>query len=180
MSERLKANGEPYKTKWYKPRVGDKRKENGNNGTKRGSDKAARAKREVGNYGRVIHKEEVRAGLEARMQMVLEYYGNQYRFCKLTKTNPLEYREMIRIGMIPPRIAHRIQKHKVQSGCGFTARFCRPDLKFDNHGKPITRKCTNPYLTRKKTKEEAMIEKALKAKKEEAECANISEPNKED
>ncbi|MEG0209034.1 MULTISPECIES: hypothetical protein [Gammaproteobacteria] len=116
----------------------DKRTVNGNNGTKRGNDKTER-KRPTGYY---VLKDEVKAGLAARLEMVIEFYGSQTKVAKMIGVSFGTVNEWRKRGMISARGAQSLHNAYKRNGSkGFRASFCRPDLRFDGNGKPITLRC---------------------------------------
>lgn len=124
--------------------VVDKRTLNGNNGTKRGEDVGER-KRPSGYY---VLKEEVKAGLRARLEMMLEYHktkGNMARELKVTRQ---VVEEWFKRGMISARGAQLSHNAYKRTGGGFRASFCRPDLSFDSNGKPLTLRCKKRHMLR--------------------------------
>lgn len=144
MTEKLKPNGEPYKTSWYTPVEEDKRKENGNNNTSRGGDVKKR-KRRTGYY---VLKDEVVAGLAARTDMIIEHFGGAY---KMAKTLHIKYPNILKwrtFGRISPEGARKIHQYHIRSGKGFTARFCRFDLEFDRNGRAKSNTCQKREMLR--------------------------------
>ena len=123
----------------------DKRTENGNNGTRRGPDVKPR-KRMTGYY---VLKDEVRAGLRARMEIVIEYYGGVTNLKKLIGVSPQLIAHWRKTGMISARGAQKVHNLYKRDGCvGFRASFCRPDLRFDSNGKPLTLRCDRREMLR--------------------------------
>jgi hypothetical protein len=123
----------------------DKRTVNGNNGTRRGKDKKKR-KRKTGYY---VLKDEVRAGLRARFEMVFEYYGTQAEMCRRLKVSHQTIQQWRKRGMISAEGARKVHNDYKRSGCkGYRASFCRPDLRFDANGKPLTTKCDKREMLR--------------------------------
>lgn len=118
--------------------VNDKRKTNGNNGTRRGPDVKER-KRRTGYY---VLKEEVKAGLRARMELVIEHYGGPAKLAHAIKVHPQKVYEWQKRGMISAEGARLIHVAYKRHGCkGFRASFVRFDLSFDSNGKPLTLRC---------------------------------------
>lgn len=116
----------------------DKRSLNGNNGTKRKADLKPRKKR----TGYYVLKPEVKAGLAARLDQVLEYYGSPAALVKAIGINHATLYEWRQRGMISARGATLIHKDYIRNKCqGFRATFCRPDLRFDNNGNALTVRC---------------------------------------
>ncbi|WP_215732760.1 Cro/Cl family transcriptional regulator, partial [Escherichia coli] len=74
----------------------DKRTINGNNGTVRTEDKKQR-KRPSGYY---VLKDEVRAGLRARLEIVLDFFGTKANMAKQLKVTPQIVEEWFNRGMI--------------------------------------------------------------------------------
>lgn len=110
----------------------DKRSLNGNNGLRRGPDKKPRKKAST------IEdmSEEAIAGLRHRMEQVLEYYGSKRNLARRCKTTCGAVDWWVKRGRISPRGAESVHRDYLKNGrIGFTASFCRPDLKFDNNGK---------------------------------------------
>jgi hypothetical protein len=112
----------------------DKRTKNGNNGTRRGPDKKPRKKAAVLND----LTDEAKAGLRKRMEMVIEYYGNTNNLVRRLGMTHGAVRWWLARGRISPEGARRIHRDYKKNGrVGFTASFCRPDLKFDTNGKCV-------------------------------------------
>lgn len=125
----------------------DKRTINGNNGTRRGLDKQPR-KRPTGYY---VLKDEVKAGLRARMETVLEFYGGIGKLAKVLKISRGVVVEWEKRGMISARGCQRLHNLYKRTGSGFRASWCRYDLRFDGNGKPLTLRCDkHHYLHRVK------------------------------
>lgn len=123
----------------------DKRTINGNNGTRRGKDKKPR-KRKTGYY---VLKDEVKAGLRARLDILLEYYGTQAEMSRRLKVSCQTINQWKKRGMISASGAHKVHQDYKRHGCkGYRASFCRPDLKFDSNGKPLTLKCEKREMLR--------------------------------
>ncbi|UEP19919.1 transcriptional regulator, partial [Klebsiella phage vB_Kpn-VAC111] len=52
-------------------------------------------------------------------------------------------------GMISADGAYLVHKSYRRNNCkGFRASFCRPDLRFDSNGKPVTRRCDRREMLR--------------------------------
>ena len=145
----------------------DKRTLNGNNGTKRGAD-VKRRKRPVGYY---VLKDEVKAGLRARLDTVLEFYGSPAKLAKELKVSLQVVYEWRQRGMISARGAQLAHNAYKRNGGGFRASWCRPDLSFDGNGKPLTVRCKKRHMLRVvrqeelATKPEQLSWKRLKALK---------------
>ncbi|UNY50368.1 hypothetical protein RCIP0078_00025 [Klebsiella phage RCIP0078] len=123
----------------------DKRTFNGNNGTSRGKDKKPR-KKPTGYY---VLKDEVRAGLTTRMELVIEAYGGIAKTAKELGVSIQVVQQWIKRGMISADGAYLVHKSYRRNDCkGFRASFCRPDLRFDSNGKPITRRCDRREMLR--------------------------------
>lgn len=130
----------------------DKRTLNGNNGTRRGMDKNQRMR-----TGYYVLKDEVKAGLRARLNMVCEYYGSQAEMCRRLNVTFQVIDQWHRRGMISARGAQKVHNDYKRNGCkGYRASFCRPDLKFDTNGKPITLRCDRREMLRVVTKAEKL------------------------
>lgn len=122
-----------------------KRTLNGNNGTSRGKDKKPR-KKPTGYY---VLKDEVRAGLTTRMELVIEAYGGIAKTAKELGVSIQVVQQWIKRGMISADGAYLVHKSYRRNDCkGFRASFCRPDLRFDSNGKPITRRCDRREMLR--------------------------------
>lgn len=135
MTERLKPNGQPYKTKWYKPVENDKRKTNGNNGTRRGTDKV---KRKAAPKRKPDFKPEVLAGLTYRMNLLIKYHGGTNKLAAKLKINGLRMVLWKQKGYVPNSMLVKIQlMYNRERYTGYSANFCRPDLKLDIHGRVI-------------------------------------------
>lgn len=145
----------------------DKRTLNGNNGTKRGSD-TARRKRPVGYY---VLRDEVKAGLKARLDTILEFYGSPAKLAKELRVSLQVVYEWRQRGMISARGAQLAHNAYKRNGGGFRASWCRPDLSFDGNGKPLTVRCKKRHMLRVVRKEELESKpeqpswKTLKARK---------------
>lgn len=123
----------------------DKRTLNGNNGTRRGKDKAPR-KRKTGYY---VLRDEVKAGIKARTDLILAYYGSQSEMARRLRVSVPVVHQWIKRGMISPDGAHALHKDYKRQGCrGYRASFARPDLRFDANGVPVTRKCQKRDMLR--------------------------------
>ena len=123
----------------------DKRTLNGNNGTRRGKDKKPR-KPPTGYY---VLKDEVRAGLKARLDILLEYYGGVSAMAKRLNVSPQTVNQWCVRGMISATGAKRVHNDYKKYGCkGYRASFCRPDLRFDSNGKPLTKRCDKREMLR--------------------------------
>lgn len=128
----------------------DKRTLNGNNGTIRTEDKKPR-KRPSGYY---VLKDEVRAGLRARLEIVLDFYGSKANLSKQLKVTRQAVEEWCKRGMISARGAQLAHNRYKRTGEGFRATFCRPDLQFDGNGKPLTLRCKKRQMLRVVTEDE--------------------------
>ncbi|UGO53120.1 putative transcriptional regulator [Klebsiella phage vB_KaeD_HazelMika] len=123
----------------------DKRTINGNNGTQRGADKKKR-KRPTGYY---VLKDEVKAGLRARLEMLIEFYGSKANVCRELKISNSLLTTWIKNGMISARGAQKAHNAYKRNGAkGFRATWCRPDLTFDGNGKPLTVRCKKREMMR--------------------------------
>lgn len=123
----------------------DKRTINGNNGTQRGPDKKPR-KRRTGYY---VLKDEVRAGLRARLDAVIEYYGSPAEMTRRLGVTHQLIQQWKRHGMISVYGAMAVHRDYVRNKCkGYRASFCRPDLKFDSNGKALTMRCQKREMLR--------------------------------
>ena len=123
----------------------DKRTLNGNNGTKRGKDKKKR-KRKTGYY---VLKDEVKAGLRARLEEVCKYYGTQAEMCRRLKVSHQVIQQWHKRGMISAAGAEKVHTDYKRNGCkGYRATFCRPDLRFDSNGKALTKRCDRYEMLR--------------------------------
>lgn len=123
----------------------DKRTLNGNNGTSRGKDKKKR-KRPTGYY---VLKDEVRAGLTARMELVIDAFGGIAGTAKELGVSIQVVQQWRKRGMISADGAYLVHKSYRRNNCkGFRASFCRPDLRFDSNGKPVTRRCDRREMLR--------------------------------
>ena len=123
----------------------DKRTINGNNGTRRGKDKKKR-KRPTGYY---VLKDEVRAGLKARLDILIEYYGSVSAMAKRLNVSQQTVNQWRVRGMISAAGAQKVHNDYKKYGCkGYRASFCRPDLRFDSNGKPLTKRCDRREMLR--------------------------------
>ena len=123
----------------------DKRTINGNNGTRRGKDKKKR-KRPTGYY---VLKDEVRAGLKARLDILIEYYGSVAAMAKRLNVSQQTVNQWRVRGMISAAGAQKVHNDYKKYGCqGYRASFCRPDLRFDSNGKPLTKRCDKREMLR--------------------------------
>lgn len=123
----------------------DKRTLNGNNGTSRGKDKKKR-KRPTGYY---VLKDEVRAGLTARMELVIDAFGGIAGTAKELGVSIQVVQQWRKRGMISADGAYLVHKsYRRNNYKGFRASFCRPDLRFDSNGKPVTRRCDRREMLR--------------------------------
>ncbi|QGF21250.1 transcriptional regulator [Citrobacter phage HCF1] len=85
----------------------DKRCINGNNGTRRGKDKK---QRKIPPKWRL--KPEVRAGLKARFDIVIDHFGGFSEMAKALKVDVCRLTNAYRLrGMIPPEVARRVHYH---------------------------------------------------------------------
>lgn len=126
----------------------DKRCINGNNGTRRGKDKKPRKA-----PPRWTLKPEVKAGLKARFDVVLEHFGGLAGMARALKMKYGAVMSAYMRGMISPEMARRVHTHHRTHGFnGYTAAFCRPDLDFDNNGKPKTLRCQKRHMMEYKRK----------------------------
>ena len=123
----------------------DKRTINGNNGTRRGKDKKPRRPK----TGYYILKDEVKAGLKARLDILLEYYGSPSEMARRLKVSTQVVNHWKNRGMISIAGATKVHNDYKRNGCkGYRASFCRPDLRFDANGKPLTKKCDRREMLR--------------------------------
>lgn len=123
----------------------DRRTLNGNNGTRRGKDLKRRKKR-VGYY---VLRDEVRAGLRARFEIVLEYYGSLAEMARRLRVSSQTVQQWKARGMISAEGARRVHMDYKKQGCkGYRASFCRPDLRFDSNGRPLTTRCDKREMLR--------------------------------
>lgn len=123
----------------------DKRTINGNNGTRRGKDKKKRKNR----TGFYILKDEVRAGLKARLDILIEYYGGVPAMAKRLNVSQQVVNQWRERGMISANGAKKVHNDYKKYGCkGYRASFCRPDLRFDSNGKPLTLRCDKYEMLR--------------------------------
>lgn len=123
----------------------DQRTLRGNNRTRRGPDKKPR-KRPTGYY---VLRDEVRAGLRARLDMICEYYGSPSEMKRRLKVSYQTIQQWKKRGMISADGARRVHADYIRQGFkGYRALFCRPDLKFDPNGRPLTRRCQRREMLR--------------------------------
>ncbi|QXG07651.1 hypothetical protein [Erwinia phage Snitter] len=116
----------------------DKRSLNGNNGTRRGCDVKPR-KKKTGYY---VLKDEVRAGLAARLEIVMEYYGGMAKMARELGVSIQVVSEWRKRGMVSASGAKKIHMSYKRAGCnGYRASFVRFDLRFDSNGTPLTKFC---------------------------------------
>ena len=122
----------------------DRRHFNGNNGTKRGIDKKPRKR-----CGFYIHKDETRAGLRARLDALIEFYGGPAACAKALKVSNQTVNGWKERNMISWRGAEAAHRAYRRNGCvGYRASWMRFDLKFDSNGKCIEKKCRNRKFMR--------------------------------
>lgn len=139
----------------------DKRTINGNNETKRGADIKKR-KKPAGYY---VLKDEVRAGLKARLDMLIEFYGNPAEVARELRVPYGTVRHWMLRGMVSPEGAMRAHRAYQRNGStGFTALSLRPDLRFGNNGTPITKRCDRREMLRVVTRAEVEAKEALAQK----------------
>ena len=91
----------------------DKRTINGNNGTRRGKDKKKR-KRPTGYY---VLKDEVRAGLKARLDILIEYYGSVSAMAKRLNVSQQTVNQWRVRGMISAAGAQKVHNDYKKYGC---------------------------------------------------------------
>lgn len=104
----------------------------------------SRRKKRTGFY---ILKEEVKAGLRARLDAVFEYYGSLSEMSRRLGFSMQAINEWRRSGKISAGGAYAVHRDYKRNGCkGFRASFCRPDLRFDTNGKPLTTRCDRPEM----------------------------------
>lgn len=141
----------------------DKRHYNGNNGTRRGRDIVKRQR-----CGFYVLKEEVRAGLTARLNALIDFYGGPAATAKALKVTNQNVNEWKKRGMVSVRGAELAHIAYRRNGCkGFRASFLRFDIKFDSNGKAKHKRCQNRKLMRVVRADEDFIrEKPLKKDKE--------------
>lgn len=133
--QRLKPNGEPYKTKWYKPVTHDKRKTNGNNGTRRGKDLKPRKRPELrGPRRKLVYRSEISAGVAVRARMVVEALGGPAKAARLLGFKRHRVARWVEKGAISRAGCKKIQYLHKMGKSPYTASFCRPDLTFDHLG----------------------------------------------
>lgn len=128
----------------------DKRTLNGNNGTKRGEDKKERS-RPCGYY---TLKDEVRASLRTRLEIVLDFYGGKSKLAKAANVTHAVVSEWCKRGMISAKGAQKLHGKYKRTGEGYRASFIRPDLRFDSNGKPLTLRCDRREMLRVVKKED--------------------------
>ena len=92
----------------------DKRTINGNNGTRRGKDKKKR-KRPTGYY---VLKDEVRAGLKARLDILIEYYGSVSAMAKRLNVSQQTVNQWRVRGMISAAGAQKVHNDYKKYGYG--------------------------------------------------------------
>lgn len=128
----------------------DKRHINGNNGTRRGKDKKPRQR-----CGFYIHKEETRAGLRARLDALIEYYGGPAACAKALKVSNQTVQGWKERNMISWQGAEAAHRAYLRQGCkGYRAAWLRFDLKFDGNGKCLEKRCKNKKFMRVVKKED--------------------------
>lgn len=144
----------------------DKRTTNGNNGTSRGEDKKPR-KRPSGYY---VLKDEVKAGLKARLEIILECFESKADMARKLKVSPQVIEQWFKRGFISVDGAYKMHKYMKRTGLGYRASFCRPDIKFDSNGKPLHKRCQDRRMMRVVTDKELKMkpmEKNWRQKKKE-------------
>lgn len=130
----------------------DKRTLNGNNGVKRGRDRRKRKPL----YGYLVLKDEVKAGLKARLNEVIDAYGGAAVLAREIGVPSKTVYGWKDRGMISVEGAYLIQKdYRRKCFNGFRAAYCRPDIRFDNNGKPLEKRCSNEKMLRVVTRSEA-------------------------
>lgn len=130
----------------------DKRTINGNNGVKRGKD----IKRRRPSAGYFVLKDEVKAGLKARLEEVVKAYGGATALAKEIGVTPKTVFGWLDRGMISVTGAEAIHRDYRRKGfSGFRATYCRPDIKFDANGKALETRCSTRKMLRMVTREEA-------------------------
>jgi hypothetical protein len=130
----------------------DKRTINGNNGTRRGKDRQRR--KPLSGY--FVLKDEVRAGLRARLEEVIAYYGGQAKLAREIGVTTKVVTGWVARGMISIKGAELIQNDYRRKGfSGFRASYCRPDIKFNTNGKRLENRCSNRKMMRMVTRAEA-------------------------
>lgn len=103
-------------------------------------------KRPVGYY---VLKDEVVAGLKARLDIVTEHFGGKWKMSKELKVSYQVVVEWHKRGRISAEGARKIHYHYKKNGNrGFRATYCRPDLEFDNNGKATTLRCKKRHMLR--------------------------------
>lgn len=111
----------------------------GNNGVKRGPDKKPR-KKPTGYY---TLKDEVRAMLRYRMEKLIEFFGSPHNTTKALGVTHQQIQQWRRDGKVSIPGCRKAQNfYKKNKGAGYTARWLRPDLKFDCNGKALEKRCT--------------------------------------
>ncbi|ATN94091.1 transcriptional regulator [Shigella phage vB_SflS-ISF001] len=115
----------------------DTRHNNGNNGTRRGKDKMPRLR-----CGFYIHIEETRAGLPARLDALIVYYGGPAASAKALKVSIQTVQGWKVRNMISWQAAEAAHRASRRQGCkGFRAAWLRFALKFDGNGKCLEKRC---------------------------------------
>ena len=128
----------------------DRRHINGNNGTRRGKDIKPRQR-----CGFYILKDEVRAGLRARLDALIEYYGSPSATAKALKVTNQNVNEWKVRGMISWQVAEAAHRAYRRQGCkGYRASWLRFDIKFDSNGKCLEKRCKNRKFMRVVRKDE--------------------------
>lgn len=128
----------------------DRRHYNGNNGTRRGLDKKTRKR-----CGFYILKDEVCAGLSARLDALIEYYGSPSACAKALKVTNQTVNGWLDRGRISWQGAEAANRaYRRQGHTGYRAAWLRYDLKFDTNGKCIEKRCTNRKYMRVVMKDE--------------------------
>ena len=123
----------------------DKRTINGNNGTRRGKDKKPRKHR----TGFLILRDEVKASLKSRLDILIEYYGGVPAMARRLRVSQQVVNQWRKRGMISAAGAQKVHNDYKYNGCkGYRASFCRPDLRFDSNGKPLTTRCDKYEMLR--------------------------------
>ena len=83
------------------------------------------------------------------MELVIEAYGGIAKTAKELGVSIQVVQQWIKRGMISADGAYLVHKSYRRNDCkGFRASFCRPDLRFDSNGKPITRRCDRREMLR--------------------------------
>lgn len=140
----------------------DGRTLNGNSGVKRGKDVGER-KRRVGYYRL---KDEVKAMLAHRLEMLIEAYGGVNALAKSLKYSHQVVQSWRKNGMVSVEGARRAHQKYSRYKIGYRASFIRPDLQFDNNGKAKTARCVNRKMMMVVTHEDLKIRDAIKAEQE--------------